>query len=183
MVSMDAVMAKNLWITAINQYKQQKRWAWGCSEIPYMMFGFLNNKKIPLLSKFSHLYTILDGFWSWATAALLLFLLGWLPILLGGKKFNFTVLSFNLPILTGQIMTISMLGMFISAALSTVLLPPMPKSMSLLVRIRKRSFVFLQWIFLPVTLILFGSLPALDAQIRLMLGRYMGFWVTEKHRK
>jgi hypothetical protein len=183
LVSMDAVMAKSLWGTAINQYKQQKRWAWGCVEIPYMMFGFLNNKKIPLLSKISHLYTILEGFWSWAIAALLLLLLGWLPILLGGQKFNFTVLSFNLPILTGRIMTISLIGMFVSAALSTVLLPPLPKDMPRIIKIRKISFVFLQWIFLPVTLILFGSLPALDAQIRLMLGRYMGFWVTEKVRK
>ena len=183
LVSMDAVMTKHFWRTAINQYKQQKRWAWGCAEIPYVMFGFLKNKKISLLSKISHVYTIIDGFWSWATAALLLFLLGWLPILLGGKKFNFTVLSFNLPILTGRIMTISMIGMFVSAALSTVLLPPFPKDMPQLVRLRKRIFVFLQWILLPVTLILFGSLPALDAQIRLMLGRYMGFWVTEKIRK
>jgi len=182
-VSMDAVMAKNFWRTVINQYKQQKRWAWGCDEIPYIMFGFLKNKKILFWAKASHLYTILDGFWSWATAALLLFLLGWLPILLGGKSFNFTVLSFNLPILTSRILTISMFGMFVSAILSTMLLPPIPKNIGFLNRIWKRATIFLQWIFLPITLILFGSLPALDAQIRLMLGRYMGFWVTEKVRK
>jgi len=183
LASMDAVMAKNLWQTALNQYKQQKRWAWGCNEIPYMIFGFLNNKKIPVSRKIAHLYTVIDGFWSWATAALLLFILGWLPILLGGAKFNFSVLSFNLPILTGQIMTVSMVGMFISAVLSTMLLPPVPREMKWYVRWFKKATVFIQWIFLPVTLILFGSLPSLDAQIRLMLGKYMGFWVTEKVRK
>jgi hypothetical protein len=183
LVSMDAVMAKNSLRTILNQYKQQKRWAWGCTEIPYMMFGFLNNKKISLRAKIGHLYTVIDGFWSWATAALLLFLLGWLPILLGGDKFNFSVLSFNLPILTGRIMTFSMIGMIISAILSTMLLPPIPKTMKWYVRLFKKSTVFLQWIFLPITLIVFGSVPCLDAQIRLMLGKYMGFWVTEKVRK
>jgi len=179
LVSMDAVMAKGFWKTAINQYKQQKRWAWGCNEIPYMFYGFLKNKKIPFLHKISHLYTIIDGFWSWATAALLLFALGWLPIFLGGQNFNFTVLSFNLPILTSRIMTISLFGMIISAILSTMLLPPLPKGMSQF----KKISIFLQWLFLPITLIVFGAFPALDAQIRLMLGKYMGFWVTEKVRK
>jgi hypothetical protein len=113
----------------------------------------------------------------------MLFLLGWLPILLGGKNFNFTVLSFNLPILTSRIMTVSMIGMFVSAILSTMLLPPIPQEMKWYKRWAKKSSVFLQWVFLPITLILFGSFPALDAQIRLMAGRYMGFWVTEKHRK
>jgi cellulose synthase/poly-beta-1,6-N-acetylglucosamine synthase-like glycosyltransferase len=183
LVSMDAVMAQNFWRTILNQYKQQKRWAWGCNEIPYIIFGFLNNKKIPLRAKISHLYTIIDGFWSWATAALLLFILGWLPILLGGQKFNFSVLSFNLPILTSRIMTVSMVGMLVSAILSTMLLPPVPKNVEWYLRWLKKSTVFLQWIFLPITLILFGSLPSLDAQVRLMAGRYMGFWVTEKVRK
>ena len=86
LASMDAVMAKNFWRTAINQYKQQKRWAWGCAEIPYIMFGFLNNKKISIWHKIEHLYTIVDGYWSWATASLLLLILGWLPIFLGGQK-------------------------------------------------------------------------------------------------
>jgi cellulose synthase/poly-beta-1,6-N-acetylglucosamine synthase-like glycosyltransferase len=183
MVSMDAVLAKNLFRTGINQYKQQKRWAWGCAEIPYIMYGFLKNKNISIWKKIDHLFTILEGYWSWATAALLLFILGWLPILLGGAKFNFTVLSFNLPILTGRIMTISMTGMFISAILSTMLLPPLPIGMKWYLKIRKRLFVFVQWVFLPVTLILFGSFPALDAQIRLMIGKYMCFWVTDKVRK
>lgn len=177
-VSMDAVDTPNIFRTIFNQYRQQRRWAWGCAEIPYIMLGFLYNKKIGWWSKVSHLYTIIDGYWSWATAALLLLILGWLPIFLGGNKFNFTILSFNLPILTSRIMTISLFGMFVSAILSALILPPLPKGMS---KWRKVP-VFLQWVFLPVILIIFGSFPALDAQIRLMFGRYMGFWVTEKSR-
>ncbi len=179
LVSMDAVDSPNIFKTIVNQYRQQKRWAWGCAEIPYVIFGFLQNKKVSIWRKISHLFTLIDGYWSWATAALLLFLLGWLPIWLGGEKFNFTILSFNLPILTSRIMTISLIGVFISAVLSTLLLPRMPKGRSQF----KKVAIFLQWIFLPVILIIFGSLPALEAQIRLMLGKYMGFWVTEKLRK
>lgn len=177
-VSMDVVDSPHIFRTIMNQYRQQKRWAWGCAEIPYIMFGFLHNKKISTWEKISHLYTLIDGYWSWATAALLLFLLGWLPILLGGDKFNFSILSFNLPILTSRIMTVSLIGMMVSAVLSTMLLPPIPKGMSPF----KKITIFLQWIFLPITLIFFGAFPALDAQIRLMLGKYMGFWVTEKRR-
>jgi len=179
LVSMDAVQTPRFLRTVINQYKQQRRWAWGCAEIPYIMFGFLQNKNISLMKKISHLYTIIDGYWSWATAALLLLILGWLPILLGGQQFNFSVLSFNLPILTGRIMTFALVGMLVSAILSTLLLPPLPKGSK---RIKKAA-VFAQWLFLPVTLIVFGAFPALDAQIRLMLGKYMGFWVTEKVRR
>jgi hypothetical protein len=183
LVSMDAVMANTFGRTIINQYKQQKRWAWGCIEIPYIIFGFLNNDKISLKTKIGQVYTIVDGYWSWATAALLLFLLGWLPIWLGGKSFNLTMLSFNLPIFTGRIMTVSMIGMCISAILSTMMLPPIPKEIKWYIKIFKKSTIILQWLLLPITLILFGSLPAIDAQIRLMLGKYMGFWVTEKIRK
>lgn len=179
LVSMDVVDAHNIFKTAVNQYKQQRRWAWGVAEIPYVAFGFLKNKKISRWQKISHLYTLIDGYWSWSTAALLLFILGWLPIFLGGEHFNVTILSFNLPILTSRIMTISLFGMVISAILSTLMLSPSPKHVSMF----KKIPIFLQWIFLPIILIIFGSFPALDAQIRLLLGKYMGFWVTEKIRK
>jgi len=178
-VSMDTVMAKNLWRTAVNQYKQQRRWAWGCIEIPYIIFGFLKNKKIPWGEKIRHVYVILDGFWSWAVSALIIFFLGWLPLVLGGENFQVTMLSYNLPRLTSNIMTLAMIGMLASAITSFLILPPKPKNYTKW----NNLFMLLQWFLLPVTLIIFGALPALDSQLRLILGKHLGFWVTEKVRK
>jgi len=139
----------------------------------------LKNKKISLWKKVRHLFTIIDGFWSWATSAILILLLGWLPLFLGGNRFNISLLSYNLPRLTSRIMTVALVGMIVSAILSMLILPPRPPQVK---RIKKLS-VLLQWLLLPITLIAFGTFPALEAQIRLMLGKYMGFWVTEKSRK
>jgi len=67
----------------------------------------------------------------------------------------------------------------VSATMNILFLPPPPKNFKRI----KMIFILLQWLLLPFTLIVFGSLPALDAQIRLMLGKYMGFWVTPKTRR
>lgn len=177
-VSMDAVLAKNLKRTIINQYHQQRRWAWGCIDIPFLLFGFLKNKKIPLSKKLYHSWNILDGFWSWAVASLLIFSLGWLPLIFGGEKFNVTLLSYNLPRITRNIMTMSMTGMLISCIISFLILPKKPKKFGRL----KNVSLILQWLLLPITLIAFGGIPALDAQTRLIFGKHLGFWVTEKVR-
>ena len=175
-VSMDAVLAKNLKKTIINQYKQQRRWAWGCKDIPFLLFGFLKNKKISLSEKMYHSINVLDGFWSWATSSLLIFFLGWLPLILGGEKFNITLLSYNLPRLTSNLMTLAMFGMIISGILSFLMLPPKPKNSNSF----KSLSIVLQWLLLPITLIFFGAFPALDAQTRLILGKHLEFWPTEK---
>ncbi|MCP6719421.1 MAG: glycosyltransferase family 2 protein [Patescibacteria group bacterium] len=177
-VSMDAVLAKGLKRTIINQYKQQRRWAWGCSDIPFLLFGFWKNKKIPFFQKVSHCLNILDGFWSWATGVFLIFFLGWLPLILGGEKFNVMLLSYNLPRMTRNIMTLAMIGMFVSAIISLLILPEKPKKLG---KSKSLSMV-LQWILLPFVLIVFGGIPALDAQTRLLLGKHLEFWITEKTR-
>jgi hypothetical protein len=78
-VSMDANVAHSIGKTAINIYKQQRRWAYGVGEIPYFLFGFLKNKKIPIRKKISLGFETIEGHLSWATASILIFLLGWLP--------------------------------------------------------------------------------------------------------
>jgi len=176
-ISMDAVLGRNLISTIINQYKQQRRWAFGAENIPFVIFNFLKSKKIPLSVKVSQSLIILEGFWSWATASLLIFFLGWLPVLIGREEFKKTVLGLNLPILTQNLMMLASFGILVCGALSLLLLPPSRKSF-----FKKLSLIF-QWILLPLTLIFFGCLPALDAQTRLLLGKYLGFWPTEKIRK
>ncbi len=178
-VSMDAVLADSFCLTVINQYKQQRRWAWGSENIPYLFFNFIKNKKISLTEKIKHSIIILDGFWSWATSALLIFFLGWLPLWFGGEQFNVSMLSYNLPRLTSNIMTIGMLGMVLGAGISFSLLPARPSRYG---KLKSLSMLF-QWLLLPFTLIFFGAIPALDAQTRLMLGKELGFWPTAKTRK
>ena len=118
------------------------------------------------------------GFHSWATYALIIAVVGWMPILLGGAAFNTTVVSNNLPFVTRWLMTLAMVGMVISAILSNLMLPKRPRNISGW----KNLSMVVQWIILPFTIIIFGSIPALEAQTRLLLGKYMGFWNTPKER-
>ena len=102
-----------------------------------------------------------------------------LPLYLGGEAFNNLVLSYNLPYITKYIMTLAMVGIVSSALMTILILPPRPPEYGKW----KHVLMVLQWPLLFVTIIIFGSLPGLDAQTRLMLGKYMGFWVTPKSRK
>ncbi len=43
--------------------------------------------------------------------------------------------------------------------------------------------MIMEWVIVPFIILILGSTPALDAQTRLILGRYMEFYPTEKIRK
>jgi len=179
-VSMDANVASSFWKTMINIYKQQRRWGYGVENVPYLLDGFRKNKNIPFKTKFYWAFNILEGFHSWATNAIMIFALGWLPVLVGGIAFDKTVLAYNLPEITRWILTLSMVGVASSAILSVILLPAKPKGF----RIWHYALYLLQWVLMPFTLILFGAIPGLEAQTRLALGGKfkLGFWVTPKGR-
>jgi len=177
-ISMDAVVAETYPKTMKHVYKQQRRWAYGAGEIPYIIFGFLNNKKIPLLRKIEMTLVTVEGHWAWATASFLIFFLGWLPLILGGPEFGQSLISYNLPRVVSHIMTLSMAGLITSAYFSIILLPPKPINYGQ----SRYLALFLEWLIIPVVMILFTPIPALDAQTRWMLGKYMGFWPTEKMR-
>ena len=58
-VSMDSCVGKNPWQTVVNLYRQQRRWAWGSEGIPYLLFGFLKNKKIVLKKKINYSFLMI----------------------------------------------------------------------------------------------------------------------------
>lgn len=179
-VSLDANIGKNVWQTILHVYKQQRRWTWGVENIPYLLFGFVKNKTMPARLKWYYGAIQLEGFWSLATNPLLIFMLGWLPLTLGGSVFNTMLLSYNLPRMTRTLMIIAMSGLIGSALISFKLLPERPVHYGW----QRNLGMMLQWLLVPVTIVMFGAIPGLEAQTRLMLGgRWrLGFWVTPKHR-
>jgi hypothetical protein len=78
----------------------------------------------------------------------------------------------------GTIMRFATVGVVLTAILSVFVLPSRPRS----VRWWGWLIMLLQWALLPVTFMIFGAFPAIDAQTRLMTGRYLGFNVTRKQR-
>lgn len=177
-VSMDANTARTLYGTVKNIYKQHRRWTYGVENFVYIVYHFTKNKKIPAGRRFIIALQQAEGYWSLVTNPIMLFILGWAPIFLGGRVFHETVLSYNLPIVVRNLLILAMFGLVISAIISLTLIPKRPEGRS------RFSYVVmaLQWVLVPITMVVFSSIPGLDAQTRLMFGRYMGFWVTPKTR-
>jgi cellulose synthase/poly-beta-1,6-N-acetylglucosamine synthase-like glycosyltransferase len=177
-VSMDANAAPTLWGTIKNIYRQHRRWTYGVENLCYVLYHFGKHPRIPRRQKIKIALQQAEGYWSLVTNPIMLFILGWAPIFLGSAEFHQTVLSYNLPIMVRDLLILAMFGLVVSSIISLSMIPPRPKDRS-----RFRYIVMaVQWILVPATMIIFSAIPGLDAQTRLMFGRYMGFWVTPKSR-
>ena len=178
-VSMDANAAPSIFKTIKNIYRQHRRWTYGVENFVYISYHFIKNKRIPLGQRVKTTLVQAEGYWSLVTNPIMLFVLGWMPIFLGSRAFHETVLSYNLPIVVRNLLILAMFGLVVSSIISMTLMPPRPEDKG-----RHRYIVMaLQWILVPITMIIFSALPGLDAQTRLMFGRYLGFWVTPKTRE
>jgi cellulose synthase/poly-beta-1,6-N-acetylglucosamine synthase-like glycosyltransferase len=178
-VSMDVVLGKSIWETMKSQYVQQRRWAYGVENFPYMAWNFIPNTRMPLAKKLRYMWNQTEGVYSWATAPILILILGRLPLWLLNNAERQTALALNTPYILEILMRISLIGIIVAAFLGSTLLPKRPSD----VPIRRILYMVLQWPLLIVSMIVFGAIPATDAQTRLMLGRYLGFDVTRKFRK
>ncbi len=180
-VSMDTVREDKLWPSLKNLYYQQRRWAWGSEHIPYLLWNLRNNKKIPLRNKIVKVFHEWEGKWSWGIVAIMITVVGQLPLLvinLRGDSISNTLLFFSAPYILQVLMTMSMLGLFVSAILSMLVLPRRPDRYSP----HRYLYMILQWILLPISMIFFSAIPCIDAVTHLMRGKYLGFNVSVKKR-
>jgi cellulose synthase/poly-beta-1,6-N-acetylglucosamine synthase-like glycosyltransferase len=178
-VSMDAAYSSSFFKTMAMQYKQKRRWAWGVENFPYVACGFLKNKRIPLFTKIKRAFNLLESHVTWAVWAVILVLVGPLPLLLGGKVFSSMAIGYNLPKITGLLFNFTIITSLTWVILSRTILPPRPKEVSW----TKNIVMILEWVIVPFVILIVGSAPALDAQTRMMLGRYMEFNPTQKHKE
>ncbi|MBU1726093.1 MAG: glycosyltransferase family 2 protein [Candidatus Omnitrophica bacterium] len=175
-VSMDVAYSSTFFKTISVQYKQKRRWAWGVENFPFVVMGFLNDNKIPIFTKVRRSFHLLEAHVTWAVWAIILALIGPLPVLFGGALFNQMAIGYNLPKITGLLLNFTLITSLIWIILSRTILPPRPKDVSW----RKNFVMTLEWFIVPFIIIILGSTPAIDAQTRMMLGKYMEFNPTEK---
>ncbi len=177
-LSMDVACADTWWRTVQSVYKQKRRWAWGVENFPLVIRAFLQPNKIPFYQKLRQAFKLYEGHMSWATWGIILSVIGWLPIIFARKEFAASVVYYNVPDIADTIFHLGSLCLGISIILSLALLPKTKVRHSWLLKCGHA----LEWLLVPVILLFLGSLPALDAQTRLMFGRYLEFWVTDKKR-
>ncbi len=177
-ISLDTCLADTYKQTLINQYKQKRRWAYNVEYYPTLVPTLLK-LKTSLWDRFYKLFQYVEGNYNWATASIVISALGWLPLVLGGHNFGDTVIALNLPFMTKSLMTMATAFLILSVYINMILLPPRPERYT-----KWRSVaMYAQWIIVPFISVIFGSLPAVEAHTRLMIGAYMEFWVTPKVRK
>lgn len=178
-VSMDVATERAVIPTIVKQYKQKRRWAWGVENFPYVMIGFMKNRRIPLGTKIRRALNILESHYTWAVWAVIITFIAPLPIIFGGGLFRQTAIGYNLPSVSAALFRMSLVTLLVCMLITLRLLPPRPKD----VKRQKKLIMITQWLLSPIVVATVGSTPAIDAQTRLMLGKYMHFQVTEKKRK
>jgi hypothetical protein len=101
-----------------------------------------------------------------------------LPALAAQREFSDSILYYSAPRITAIIFHLSGVALLVTIVLSLCLLPRPRKPFRLMQRLGHAA----EWLCIPLVATLLSAVPALDAQTRLALGRYMEFWVTEKAR-
>jgi len=172
----DAVLSETYRRTIKAQFKQVQRWAWGASDIAYFANqGFFKINNIPMHKKIAKFGRLLEGHISWSTAPLILLLAAYPPLFLHPQSF----VGNELPQFASALQRVAMAGIAISLFLCIRTLPPKPERY----RRHRTIWMVLQWVYLPITSIIFSAFAAINSQTRLIFGWYLGFASTDKATK
>lgn len=179
----DAVLNENYRKTLMAQFKQLQRWAYGVSDIPYIWTrGIAGKDKIdgvPFWPVFVRFLRHLENDISWAAAPVLLAVGAWLPIIFA-RDSDASIVAHQLPEVARWVQTLASVGVLSSVYVAFRILPKRPERYK-----KSRSiFMWLQWILIPITGLIYGSTTGFNAQTRLILGKRLEkFDFTEKFRR
>jgi hypothetical protein len=172
----DAVRARSFPRTLVEQYTQIRRWAWGVTDIPYYVHQALAHPEIPLRVRIRRLWDLWSDHINWAIAPFVLLFGSNLPLLLNQEGFRQTTLGQNLPIYAATMLTAALCLLLILIYIEDAIAPTRPAEWGP----GRRLLTYVQWLAVPIVGVFFSNVPALDAQTRLMTGRYLEYRVTEK---
>jgi hypothetical protein len=171
----DAVRASGYWRSMAQQYLQARRWAWGVTDIPYVIQNAIRHREIPFWSRAWRIANLFGEHINWAIAPFVVMFGATVPLLIN-PAFGETTLGQNLPLFASAMLSMALVSLFVLIVVEEQIVPRRPAHWGSIQRVLSH----LQWIGLPFVGIFFSNVPALDAQTRLLTGRYLEYRVTEK---
>lgn len=173
--SMDAPLSTSYWRSLKGKFEQEKRWAWGVSDDPLFIKWWLTIPGIPFWRKSLLLFHVLEDHFLWPVHWFILTVAANIVPLLN-PNFARTTLGYSLSQLSGIILSICLLALFVIIFIDIKERPKRPEYIS-----RLRYLVSpLEFVLTPVAMFFLSTLPAILAHTRLMLNKRMEYQVTEK---
>jgi len=171
----DSPNSRDYAATHMSQYNQIKRWAWGITDIPYVLARLFKHPEIPLTLRVRRFLNLFLNHLNWIFLPLLLMFGASVPIWVS-KDFALTDLGQNLWAWSGVLLTATLSSVVFFILFEILILPPKPAGWPLW----KKVGVHLQYLAYPIVGLVLSVLPALEAHTRLLLGRYLEYKITEK---
>ena len=181
-VGNDGVRAHSYTRTFWEHYQQARRHAWGCTDIPYAITQAFAHPEIPKLRRLRRVWSLTENHVLWSAQWFLITGVaanmsasGW-----GGFIGLEPFAQHNIPtwFITAShwILLPCMIPLIGMIILDMMMRPRRPKRW----KVWLYPIQFVQWALMAPITLFFTALPALDAQIRLALGRRLEYKVTEK---
>jgi cellulose synthase/poly-beta-1,6-N-acetylglucosamine synthase-like glycosyltransferase len=171
----DSPLSRDYVSTHVSQYNQIKRWAWGITDVPYVLARLFKHPEIPLWLRVRRFMNLFLNHLNWIFLPLLLMFGASVPIWVS-TDFSLTDLGQLLWSYSGILLSTTLTTVFFFMYIEIRILPPKPADWPFW----KKVAVYLQYFAYPVVGLVLSVLPALEAHTRLLLGRYLEYRVTEK---
>jgi hypothetical protein len=161
--------------THMSQYNQIKRWAWGVTDVPYVLARLFKHPEIPLVLRIRRFMNLFLNHLNWIFLPLLLMFGASVPIWVS-QDFALTDLGQSLWSWSGVLLSTTLSTVIFFLFFEMSILPPKPADWPFW----KKVGVHFQYLAYPIVGLVLSVLPALEAHTRLLLGRYLEYRVTEK---
>jgi len=173
-IYMDGIRSRTYARTFVSYFEQARRHAWGCTDIPYAVQQVIDHPEIPLLARLRRLWALGESHFLWSTQWFLVTLGRVLPFLL--VSLGVADLPEWFPGISRWLLTPCAGPLILIITLDAIMRPKRPADF----RWWLFPFQYAQWFLMAVITFFSSALPALDAQIRLALGKRLEYKVTEK---
>jgi cellulose synthase/poly-beta-1,6-N-acetylglucosamine synthase-like glycosyltransferase len=169
----DAAEGTTVWETVVAQYRQIRRWAWGASDVTYVLSGLARTITVDgRRPRLAPVLGFIEDHISWPSHWFLITLGLHLPPLLA-PPFAHSPQGIAILNLASAVITASLPCLLVAIVVDR-LLRGMP------VNPLEWLYEFFGWLMLPILGLAFVTLPALDAHTRLLFGRPLSYQATPK---